>query len=276
MRRGLTIRFIVIVSAVAAIAGSAGASPAAVDLELNIGASNTFTGAGVFTANGGSVSVTRRTFVVHLAVDLITTAPGGHPTFQVELGDGLRWGATPPGAADGCTSTVSTAECRSPFDLQPVTGQTGVGFYWEVVAPQNGSYAYKAEIVDAADVDPVVSNNASSITIVVGETTGGGGTDTTSVTASAVKLSPTKSRAGSVVVASVRVTKGGSPVRPTGITCAASIGKVKTKGSPKATSGVASCLFKPPKSAKGKTMTGSISFRAGGAAFTKRFATKLS
>ena len=40
-------------------------------------------------------------------------------------------------------------------------------------------------------------------------------------------------------------------------------------------SGLASCLFKTPKSAKGKAMTGSIAFRAGGTAFTKRFATTL-
>jgi hypothetical protein len=273
------IRAIVIVSAIAAIAGSAGASPAAVDLELNIGASNTFTGAGAFTANGGSVTVTRSTFVVHLEIDLITAAPGGRPTFQVELGDGLRWGATPPGAADGCTSTASTAECRSPFDLQPVSGQSGVGFYWEVVAPQNGSYRYAAHIVHADDADPIVSNNASSITIVVNETTGGGGGggggDTASVTASAVRPSPTRPKAGSTVVAAVRVTRGGSAVRPTGVTCTASLGKTTVKGAGKAASGVASCLFRTPKSAKGKVLRGSVSFSAGGTAFTKRFATKL-
>ena len=77
------------------------------------------------------------------------------------------------------------------------------------------------------------------------------------------------------MVASVRVTKGGSPVRPSGIACAASIGGSKVKGGAKAASGVASCLFKTPKSAKGKAMSGSISFRAGGRAFKKRFSARL-
>src|SRR6185503_6594437 len=94
------------------------------------------------------------------------------------------------------------------------------------------------------------------ITIVVDETTGGGpggggggGGDTSAAAkASAVKLSPAKPRAGSSVVASVRVTKGGSPLRPTGIACAASIGKVKVKGASRSASGLALCLFKTPKS----------------------------
>ena len=69
--------------------------------------------------------------------------------------------------------------------------------------------------------------------------------------------------------------QGGSPVRPTGIMCAGSIGKVKVKGGARAASGVASCLFRTPKAAKGKALTGSVSFRAGGSTFTKRFATML-
>jgi hypothetical protein len=47
------------------------------------------------------------------------------------------------------------------------------------------------------------------------------------------------------------------------------------KGASKTASGVASCLFKTPKSAKGKTLLGSVSFAAGGTSFTKRFSARL-
>ena len=95
------------------------------------------------------------------------------------------------------------------------------------------------------------------------------------VTAGAVKLSPAKAKAGSTLVASVRVTKGGSPVRPARIACSASVGGAKVRGGARSSSGLASCLFKTPKSGKGKTMVGSVSFTAGGQRFAKRFAARL-
>ena len=125
------------------------------------------------------------------------------------------------------------------------------------------------------------SNNKAAVTIVVTEpSTGGGsggsgGTGAASASASAVKLSPAKPKAGSTLVASVRVTRGGSAVKPTGIACAATVGKTKVKGGAKSSSGLASCLFKTPKAGKGKTMLGSVSFKAGGQSFTKRFSAKL-
>ena len=161
-------------------------------------------------------------------------------------------------------------------------GGNASGWFWDVVAPANGTYSFTGKIVQTADVDPDASNDASQIAIVVNETTGGGaggggGADTSAAAkASAVKLSPARPKAGSSVVASVRVTKGGSPLRPTRIACAASIGKVNVKGASRSASGLASCLFKTPKSGKGKPLVGSVSFRAGGTAFTKRFAARLS
>lgn len=283
MRR-LRSRWILVLGACATIAGApnAAGAPQAVDLEFNIGASDRWEGHAVILPNGGTAMITRKNFVVHAAVDLITTAaPSGRPTFKLELGQGLSWGNDSPDAPDGCTNTPTTGLCTLPFDLRPEAGQTSVNFYFDVVAAQNGSYAYTGEIVSAADVDPVTTNNHSAITIAVNETTGGGGGGGNSgggsakVAAGSVKLSPAKPKAGSTVVASVRVTKGGSPFRPSGITCAASLGGMKAKGGPKAASGVASCLFKTPKSAKGKSLAGTISFRAGGSAFTKRFAVKL-
>jgi hypothetical protein len=73
----------------------------------------------------------------------------------------------------------------------------------------------------------------------------------------------------------VPVSAGGSPIRPAAVACAGSIGGTKLKGSPKAASGTASCTFRPPRAAKGKTLRGSVSFTARGTRFTKRFSAKL-
>ena len=94
-------------------------------------------------------------------------------------------------------------------------------------------------------------------------------------TASAVKLSPAKPKAGSLVSATVRVTAGGTPIRPTGVSCTGTLAGAKVKGTAKAASGIASCRYRTPKSAKGKTLRGKVAFSARGTKFTKPFAAKL-
>jgi hypothetical protein len=259
---------------------SAGARPAAVDLEMNIGASTSFGGSIVVTPRGGTATVTRKNFVVHASIDLVTALPARRPSFALELGDGFRWGADAPDAPDDCTSTPTTALCKTPVDLQPGAGQSSATYYFDVVAAQNGSYSYSGEIVEAADVDPVLTNNSSTITVVVNESVGGeggsgGGAEEAAVTTTAAKLVPAAPKAGSTIVASVRVTRGGSPLRPTGVSCRASIGGSKVKSSPRTGTGLASCVVKTPRSARAKLLRGTIGFRAGGNSFTKRYATRL-
>jgi hypothetical protein len=273
----------------ATIASTASATASNADLEISLGASATaVSGAPPLTPNGGTVSVTSRAFTMHVDVSLISPAPGGRPKVRVVLGGGLRWGEDDPDATEGCTNTPTTGDCQSPVDLQPVVGQSGGGWFWDVVAPADGTYTLSAELYDLAQPDPVPSNNTSTITVVVKEASGssggsgqggsgsaGSGGGGSTVVAGALKLSPAKPKAGSTVVASARVTRGGSALRPSSVTCAASVGKGKVKGTPKAASGLAACAFRTPKSAKGKSLVGSVSFRAGGQRFVKRFATRL-
>jgi hypothetical protein len=278
-------------AAVGALAvASAPAAPTAanaVDLQLSIGATTTnpFRSALTPVPNGGSVSVSRLDFYVYISVDLITPQ-AARAKVRFELGGGLRWGPDDPDPGEQCTSTPTTGECETP-EMLPISGQSGGGWYWDVVAPQPGTYSFRAEIVEATDTDPDPSNNSSEITIVVtdgggsggggsgGGGTGGGGGGSVSVAAGAANVTPSKPKAGSAVTASVRVSAGGSPVRPAGVACAGAIGPLKLTGTPRAASGAASCTFRTPRSAKGKTLAGSVSFRAGGKRFTKQFSVKL-
>ena len=225
------------------LTSSAGASPAASNVELNVGADRSSTNPTIIP-NGGTATITSRDFYVFLAISLVSLTPN-NATARVELSGGLRWGADNPDPTEKCSSTPTTGECTT-GDLQPVAGGSEAGWFWDVVAPGNGTYTFKGEITKTADTDPDMSNNASQITIVVNETTGGGGGGwggggggggSAAATASAVKLSAARPRAGSTVVASVHVTRGGSPLRPSGIACPASIGGTRVRADPRRRAG---------------------------------------
>jgi hypothetical protein len=168
--------------------------------------------------------------------------------------------------------------------MQPnEVGTIGAGYLWDVVADRAGVYEITAS-VEPTEPDPELSNNTDTFRFEVTQpTSGGGGTGgggsggggAVSASAGAVKLTPAKPRAGSLVTATVRVTAGGAPVRPTGLTCAGTIGSAKLKGTGKTASGSATCVYRTPKSAKSKTLRGSVSFIARGTKFTKRFSARL-
>jgi len=266
--------------AVPAVLTSASAGPvASADVQVLISARPEGPGGSIppLFANGSTATVARRSFLA--GVGVLNAGPDSATVkVRLELPAGLGWGADGPDPSESCT--------ESPTPLCQVTlsnAGDANGWEWDVVAGTTGSYVVKAEVVESSTPDPNLSDNAVSVTIVMTEAggggsgggSGGGGGGSAAAAASAVKLSPAKPKAGSTVVASVRVTKGGSPLRPTRVACSASIGSAKVKGASKAASGLASCLFKTPKSAKGRTLRGSVSFSADGTTFTKPFAAKL-
>ena len=244
-------------------ASTAGAAPTATDLALLVHIPR------------GKISSTQVRPNFSLAV-VVESTRGADEVVTVRIGlpSGLHWGTNGPDASEGCAGD-SPSVCSRKLAVSQ-GGGFSAHWDWSVVATQPGNYEITAT-VEGEQEDPDTSNNTSTVRfeVVAGGVSGGGGSGSSAAKASAVKLSPTKPKAGSTLVASVRVTQGGSPIRPAGISCAASFGGAKVKGGAKAASGLASCLFKTPKSAKGKAMTGSIAFRAGGTAFTKRFATTL-
>ena len=81
--------------------------------------------------------------------------------------------------------------------------------------------------------------------------------------------------AGSIVTASVRIVIRGRRVRPTRVTCAGRLGRARLRGVPKATRGKASCTYRTPIAARGKTLRGAVAFTAHGERYVRRFAVKL-
>lgn len=219
--------------------------------------------------NTGVTTTASKSFRISIIAESSASA-SEQLVLNIRLGDGLAWGPDAPDAGDGCKGTAP-AICTGTTEF----GQSGNFKFWtwEVVAASTGAFEITAS-VSTNLVDPDLSNNSTTFRFeVTSPTVGGGGS--AAISASAVKLSPSKPIAGSSVVAVVRVTKGGAPMRPSGVVCTASIGSVSLKGTGKAALGIASCLFKPPKRTIGKTLRGSVAFSAGGTSVTKRFAAKL-
>ena len=223
--------------------------------------------------NGDSATVTGPNFATGIRI-----RNAGPETaslrFRIELGAGLRWGNDAPDPTEDCTGTETVGECApsAPYEQTPSLHPSG--FAWDVVAAQAGSYTIRATIVSASTSDPDQSNDTATVTIVVRErasSTGGGRT----VSASRVSLSPAKPKAGSAVRASVRVLVAGVPVRPTRVTCRGAVAGARVAGVPRATTGKATCIYRPGRAASGKTLRGSIAFRAGTTSMMRRFSVKL-
>lgn len=268
----------------AALAGvvvaSAGGAPAAVDLQIDVGASTS--ARGTVAPNGATVSVASLDFYVFVEVSLITPAPAS-AVVAVELGEGLAWGADDPDPTEGCTSTPTTGACRTP-GLEPITGRSSAGWYWQVKAAQPGTYSFGARIVEGSAADPEPANDASAITIVVspasaggqgGRSGGGGGGTESAVSVGSARVVPARPKAGAPVSAIVRVSSGDVAMRPSRIACTGSIGTLGVTGTPRAGAGTATCTYRPPRSARGRTLRGSVAVTVQGQRFTRRFTARL-
>lgn len=221
--------------------------------------------------SGGTKTLSKLSFVAGAVLTSVGPDPVGvHMRF--ELPPGLHWGIDAPDPSENCTGTDTVGDCRTSADLDPNQFRGDAGWLWNVVADAPGSYVLKAEILETSTQDSNPTDNSSSVTVVITGSGNGGGSG---VTAGEVKLSPAVPRAGSVVVARVRVTSDGSPSRPTKLVCSAKVGAVAIPGSTHATVGTAACALRTQKSMSGKTLRGTLSFTAGEARIVKHFAAKL-
>lgn len=227
-----------------------------------------------------AVPATTKTSSLNFKIGLDVASSSGVPheiTARISLPGGLRWGSDAPDPTEGCTGTAP-AVCTVTMQSNPV-GTVGTGWVWDVVAERVGFYEISAT-VESAEADPNLSNNSHTFRFEVTQASRGGGGPAgggggASVSASTVKLKPQKPKAGSVVTASVGVTAGGSPVRPIRLSCAGTVGGARLAGTPRPAAGKATCLYRTPKAARGKTLRGIIAFTAKGKKVSRRFAAKL-
>jgi len=249
---------------------SGSARPADVDVSVRVSL-GTFGPGGVGPTN--ETRTERRNFIIVVSVDTLSPVLQD-VTVTIGLPDGLRWGADDPDPSEGCTGTAP-AVCKGRLEPGSQVGTIGAGWHWDVVADRNGTYEISAS-VEPTERDPDTANNRTTFRFgVASPSSGGGGGSGVSATASAARVTPAKPKAGVVVAATVRVSAGGAPVQPTRVACTGSIGAAKVKGTPRAASGTATCRYRTPASAKGKTLRGAVSFTARGQRFTKRFAARL-
>jgi hypothetical protein len=64
-------------------------------------------------------------------------------------------------------------------------------------------------------------------------------------------------------------------VTPSRVRCTGTVAGSRIAGTPRAAAGRATCVYRPRASAKGKTLRGTITFRAGVTTVTRRFSTRL-
>jgi hypothetical protein len=245
-------------------ASAPAARTGATNLSLNITVGTGIRNAPVI-ARGGTAMVDALGFKAGVIAETFGPDPAT-VRVRLELPAGLRWGTDLPDASENCTSTAGVAECLSGYALDYENAQrAGVGWLWDIVADGPGTYVLRAEIIEASTPDPDSSNNSSSVTVIV----------RSSVSASAVKLSPSKPKAGSAISAQVRVTTGGTAVTPTAPTCTGTIGRTKLAGRARAVPGLVSCVYKTPRSARGKTLKGTVTFDVSETKITRRFSATL-
>jgi hypothetical protein len=248
----------------ALLASSVAAAPTAIDLGVHLGAGSTKERAFV-TPTGEHVTtrVSGLTFYLSVVVGFESSREPASATVQLGLPEGLRW-VNRPDASERCTSTTSTARCETGLIDDATSGQFK-SWAWRVAASRSGSYTVNAAITSLSAPDERPSDNETLLTVVVSE----------GITVSAPKLTPAKPKAEALVAATVRVTSGGNPVRPAGVACTGSIGSMMIRGKGRVSTGFATCSYRPPASAKGKTLRGSVAVTLRGQRLTKRFSARL-
>ncbi len=224
----------------------------------------------------GIIEIDKTTVPRDFSLSVIATGDAPAPvTVELQLSSGLQLGAPAPGSAGTCSQTAAPV-CTG--TLNQTAGGTYAFWSWRMSSVEPGDYVVTASVT-SPEVDPDLSDNSRSFRFTVAAPTsgggGGGGGGGTSLEVSRAKISPATPRAGRSVVAAVRVTSEGSPVRPSRVTCAARAGAVNLEGKGKAASGSGSCTFSTTAKAKGKMLRGTISVRALGKTVRRTFSARL-
>ena len=221
----------------------------------------------------GVIEIGKTTVPRDFSLSVVVAGDAPAPvTVDIKASPALQLGTPSPGSAGTCSGT-SELICNGA--LSQTAGGTYAFWSWRVISAEPGNYVITASAT-SPEADPDLSNNSRTFAFQVAQPTssgggGGGGGGGSSVAASGAKLSPAQPKAGRSVLATVRVTRDGSAVRPSRVTCTARAGTTALKGKAKAASGSGSCTFKIPASARGKNLHGTVTVIALGKTIRRTF-----
>lgn len=247
------------VASLSLLVGAASAQPTADDLSTI-----------VFLSQGvGVAEVQGPTF--RLVVEVVGTTGVPRPiTVRTTFPSGLSFAST-PSPTDGCSGETSVV-CTKPMALDP-GGTATASWRWDMRAAAPGSYALTVT-ASSDEPDPNAQNNSGTLQFRV-LSAAPPPMPPPPIRAGPARVSPIKPRAGSTVRASVAVTAGGSPIRPSTVSCVASAEGRKLRATPRKAMGAAICSFTTQAGARGKVLRGSVRLTARGLSFVRQFSIRL-
>lgn len=164
----------------------------------------------------------------------------------------------------GCPTGTGTLDCGRQNLLPSDTSDA----FNNLVAARPGSYTIVVRATELSVTDPNLANNSASLVVAV---------QSPNPAVTNFALSPSRPRAGAPLKASFAVVDKatGKDIMPSAVRCAGAVATTKIRRRGSVAAGRARCTFFPPRSAKGKTLRGSISATAEGKRLMKTFAVKL-
>jgi hypothetical protein len=257
--------FVVFAAFAVAVVSSASGAASSASISVNVVLVKSPGAEPTVVPNGQSITVTGPAFLAGMGIGNV--GPGSATVHvRLELPPGLHWGSDLPDPAESCTSTAATGDCTPVVDLSG--SNLAVGWAWDIVADAPGAYPLKASVISSTTSDPDTSDNAATVTVIVEA-------KAPKVTAGAARVSPAKPRAGSTVVARVGVTADANAVRASNAACTATVGARRVAAKVRAALGVVTCTVRTPRSARGKTLRGTIAFSVQGTRLARRFSARL-
>ena len=179
----------------------------------------------------------------------------------LELPSGLA--ATSPNPI-GCPVGQGTLDCGR----QDLAAGEDSDQFSRLRADRPGSYTVVVRATELTATDPNPANNTASLIIAV---------QAPRPTAKGFAISPAKPRAGAPLKVSYAITEQatGQALVPSAVRCSATLGAAKVGGRGSVRGARATCTFRPPSSARGKTMRGRVTATVAGTKLVKAFAVKL-
>src|SRR5438132_1718378 len=122
------------------VTGVASAAPDASNLDLNLLAGNTRSDV-VIVPSGQTKTVASLHFKAGITVENVGPDVAQTVRVRLHLPNGLHWGTDFPDPSENCTSTANTADCASPYPLDPNDlNKRSTGWGWDITADAPGDY----------------------------------------------------------------------------------------------------------------------------------------